>query len=69
VIRYADLGEFTVSPHRIVRDTLFRLGFIDSPYASDPAALVAAAKASRKVVPEGAADEVLALFALAAGCA
>ena len=69
VIRYADLGDFTVTPHRIVRDTLFRLGFIATPYASDPAALTAAAKAARKAVPEGAADEILALFTLACGCA
>jgi hypothetical protein len=69
VIRYDDLGAFTVTPHRIVRDTLFRLGFIDSPYASDPAALAAAAKAARKAVPDGPADEILTTFALACGCA
>ena len=32
VIRYDDLGDFLRRP-RIVRDTLFRLGFIDTPYA------------------------------------
>lgn len=69
VIRYDDLGDFTVTPHRIVRDTLFRLGFTETPYASDNASLVAATRAARKAVPEGAADEILALFALAAGCA
>ena len=69
VIRYDDLASYTATPHRIVRDTLFRLGFIDTPYASDPAALSAAAKAARKAVPEGAADEILTLFALACGCA
>lgn len=69
VIRYDDLADFTVTPHRIVRDTLFRLGFIDTPYASDPAALTTTAKAARKAVPEGPADELLALFALACGCA
>jgi hypothetical protein len=69
VIRYADLGDFTVTPHRIVRDTLFRLGFIDSPYASGAPALTAATKAARKAVPQGAADEILTLFALSAGCA
>jgi len=68
-IRYPDLGDFTVTPHRIVRDTLFRLGFIESPYASDGAALTAAARASRRAVPEGAADEILTTFALACGCA
>ena len=69
VIRYDDLGDFTVTPHRIVRDTLFRLGFIATPYASDAAALAAAAKAARRAVPEGPADEILTMFALAAGCA
>lgn len=69
VIRYDDLADFTVTPHRIVRDTLFRLGFIDTPYASDPAALSTAAKAARKAVPEGPADEILTLFTLACGCA
>lgn len=69
VIRYDDLGDFTVTPHRIVRDTLFRLGFIDSPYASSAAALTATTRAARKAVPEGPADEILATFALAAGCA
>jgi len=66
VIRYDDLGDFTITPYRIVRDTLFRLGFIETPYASD---LVAATRAARKAVPEGPADEILTLFALAAGCA
>lgn len=69
VIRYADLGDFTVTPHRIVRDTLFRLGFIATPYASDAQSLIAAGRASRRAVPVGAADEVLTMFALAAGCA
>lgn len=69
VIRYDDLGNFTVTPHRIVRDTLFRLGFTSSPYASDGPALTAAAAATRRVVPDGPADEILAIFTLAAGCA
>jgi hypothetical protein len=69
VVRYPDLSSYTVTPHRIVRDTLFRLGFIESPYASGPAALAAATAAARAAVPEAAADEVLATFALAAGCA
>lgn len=68
VIRYDDLGDYTVTPHRIVRDTLFRLGFLPSPYATDAAALIAAARAARRAVPTGPADEILTLFALAAGC-
>ena len=69
VIRYPDLGDFTVTPHRIVRDTLFRLGFLDTPYASDGPALTAAARATRRAVPEGSADEILTTFALSCGCA
>jgi hypothetical protein len=69
VIRYDDLADYTVTPHRIVRDTLFRLGFIDTPYASDAPALVASARAARRAVPTGPADEILTRFALAAGCA
>jgi hypothetical protein len=69
VIRYDDLGDFTVTPHRIVRDTLFRLGFIATPYATDGPSLSAASRAARKAVREGAADETLTMFALAAGCA
>ena len=69
VLRYPDLGDVTATPHRIVRDTLFRLGYIETPYASDMAALTAATRASRRAVPEGAADEILATFALACGCA
>jgi hypothetical protein len=68
VVRYDDLADYTVTPHRIVRDTLFRLGFLASPYASDAAALSAAAKAARRAVPDGPADEILTLFALSAGC-
>lgn len=69
VLRYPDLGDFTVTPHRIVRDTLFRLGFLETPYASDGPALTAAARATRRAVPEGSADEILTTFALACGCA
>jgi hypothetical protein len=69
VVRYPDLGDFTVTPYRIVRDTLFRLGFLSSPYASDAPSLTAAARATRRAVPDGPADEILATFALACGCA
>jgi len=69
VLRYDDLGEYTATPYRIVRDTLFRLGFIESPYASDGAALVGATRAARRAVAVGPADEILTMFALAAGCA
>jgi hypothetical protein len=69
VLRYPDLGDFTVTPHRIVRDTLFRLGFLATPYANDAPALTAAARATRRAIPDGPADEILATFALACGCA
>src|SRR5213078_1505343 len=69
VLRYPDLGDFTVTPHRIVRDTLFRLGFLATPYANDGPALTAATRATRRAIPDGPADEILATFALACGCA
>ena len=59
MIRYDDLGDFTVTPHRIVRDTLFRLGFIDSPYASDASALDRRREGRPPAVPDGPADEIL----------
>ncbi len=68
VIRYDDLADFTVTPHRVIRDTLFRLGFLDTPYATDAAALAVAAKAARRAVPDGPADEILTLFCMAASC-
>ena len=69
VIRFDDLGELSALPHRIVRDTLFRLGFLGSPYASDAPTLVAAARAARRAAGADPADEILARFAIAAGCA
>jgi hypothetical protein len=68
VIRFDDLGEVTALPHRIVRDTLFRLGFVASPYAPDNAALLAASRAARKAAGGEPADEIVARFAIAAGC-
>jgi len=71
VVRYDDLGDFTALPHRIVRDTLFRLGYLDSPYAPDAASLAAASRAARRLAGAASepADEVVAAFAVAAGCA
>jgi len=68
VIRFDDLGDVTTPPYRVVRDTLFRLGFIDSPYASTPAELTVAAKAARRAAGTAPAPELLATFAMAAGC-
>jgi hypothetical protein len=71
VVRYDDLADFTALPHRIVRDTLFRLGFVDSPYAPDAASLAAASRAARRFAgaADAPADEVVAAFAFGAGCA
>ena len=69
VIRHDDLADYTVTPYRVVRDTLFRLGFLDTPYAPDAATLALASKAARSAAGAGPADEILAAFTLAAGCA
>lgn len=70
VLRYEDLDDYTALPLRLVRDTLFRLGFIASPYAHDKERLAAAATAARKATGAASpADDVLTSFALAAGCA
>jgi hypothetical protein len=70
VLRFEDLDDYTALPLRMVRDTLFRLGFISSPYAHDQERLTRAASAARKAVGEASpADDVLTSFALAAGCA
>ncbi|MBK7535220.1 MAG: hypothetical protein IPI49_07550 [Myxococcales bacterium] len=68
VIRPPDIDEVTTTPYRLVRDTLFRLGFLATPYAHDAAGLAAAARAAKLACGEGAADEALVRFALAAGC-
>jgi hypothetical protein len=68
-VRWDDLDAYTALPTRIVRDTLFRLGYLDSPYAADLEALSAAASAACRAAGSATpADEVLAAFALAAGC-
>jgi hypothetical protein len=69
VIRFDDLGELASLPHRLVRDQLFRMGFLPTPYAADGGALVAAARAARKAAGGDPADEIISRFALAAGCA
>lgn len=67
IVRHADAAEFVVVPHRGVRDTLFRLGFLPSPYASDVPALTQAAKAAQLLAPS-APPHAVAAFATAAGC-
>jgi hypothetical protein len=68
VVRFDDLDDVTTTPYRLVRDTLFRLGFLATPYAPDAASLGVAAKAARVACGQGAAEEMLVRFALAAGC-
>jgi hypothetical protein len=69
-LRLEDLGDYTALPRRLVRDTLFRLGYLGTPYAHDAASLVPAARATRRAAGTAAPpDEVIAAFALAAGCA
>ncbi len=68
-LRFDDLADYTALPTRAVRDTLFRLGFLASPYAHDLAGLTAAAAAAVRAGGASHADELLATFAAAAGCA
>jgi hypothetical protein len=68
-IRFADLADYTALPHRLVRDTLFRLGYLATPYAADAAALAGAAAAAHRAMGGDGADTALAGFALSAGCA
>lgn len=69
-LRLGDLGDYTALPRRLVRDTLFRLGYLSTPYAHDAASLVPAARAARRAAGTASPpDEVIAAFALTAGCA
>ncbi len=68
-VRFKDLQDYTSIPDRNLRDVLFRLGFIDSPYAMSTKDLVVAAKAAHKCVGgEANARVVLSAFSQAAGC-
>ncbi len=68
-LRFEDLGDYTALPNRTVRDTLFRLGYLSSPYAHDSKSLIRAAAAARRATGNATpADEVLSSFASAAGC-
>ena len=69
LVRSADLPTLTTVPDRTVRDTLFRLGFIEQPYAVDSAALIAGAAAARAALPDTPDPGLaLTLFTRAAGC-
>lgn len=68
-LRFDDLASFAALPRRLVRDTLYRLGFIESPYAHDAVSLIPAARAAHRAAGSAQpADEVLMGFCLAAGC-
>ena len=70
VLRVTGLAAYTALPTRAVRDALFRLGFLETPYAPDGDALVAAAAAASAAAGTAApADEAIEAFAGAAGCA
>lgn len=70
-LRYEDMASYTALPRRSVRDTLFRLGFVASPYAHDARSLAGPAAAARRAAGTTTSppDEVIMSFALAAGCA
>lgn len=66
VIRREGTERFAALPERPVRNVLYRLGFLDTPYAADMAALRRAAAAA---TPFGSAAHLtLTAFAAAAGC-
>ncbi|MBT8495302.1 MAG: hypothetical protein KJO07_19805, partial [Deltaproteobacteria bacterium] len=67
-VRFDDLRQVSALPTRLVRDTLYRLGFLTSPYAHDARGLLEAASAAGEVTDYPAPDVVVEGFALAAGC-
>ena len=70
VLRFDDMASVTGLASRPLRDTLYRLGFIATPYAGDALALAAASRALRRAVGRGPeAERTLEAFARAAGCA
>lgn len=70
IVRREGLAAFTALPDRNLRDILFRLGFLATPYAPDGAALAAASAAVRRAAGPGPdAERRLEAFAGAAGCA
>jgi len=68
-LRLDDLQDVAAIPTRLVRDTLFRLGFLETPYATDSEALIEVAAAAARATSAAAPDQVIEGFALAAGCA
>jgi hypothetical protein len=70
VLRLDGLQAYTGLATRPLRDTLFRLGFLASPYADGPSALAEASRALRVAVGnDSAAEARLQAFSVAAGCA
>lgn len=71
VVRFVELAAVTTVPYRVVRDVLFRLGFIDSPYAATLDELAQAAAAASQAVGtevQAPSEVVLTAFASAVGC-
>ena len=69
VIRLQYAEQLVALPGRAVRDVLFRLGFLSTPYAASSTALVDASTAAAKATGGGEApDRVLTAFARSAGC-
>jgi hypothetical protein len=70
VLRVSGLAAYSALPTRAVRDALFRLGFLETPYAPDGPTLIAAAAAASSAAGAAApADVAIEAFARAAGCA
>jgi hypothetical protein len=70
IVKRPGLAAFTALPDRAARDTLFRLGFLRTPYAPDGAALAVASAAVREAAGDAPdAEARLHAFADAAGCA
>ena len=68
-VRAEGLSMFTGIPNKEVRQTLFRLGFLATPYAATADALTTAAAAMRKAVGElPKPEDAIQGFARRAGC-
>ncbi|MBU1432042.1 hypothetical protein KKF91_15985, partial [Myxococcota bacterium] len=70
IIRVEGLDALTSIPRAETRHALFRLGLLETPYAHDAPALVAAARAAHQLLPSLlVAEEAIEAFSRAAGCA
>lgn len=70
IVKRPGLSAFTALPDRAARDTLFRLGYLRTPYAPDGTALAIASAAVREAAGDAPdAEARLHAFGDAAGCA